>query len=64
MSCTGHVTSPTRCHPQDARWMSRAQIEEIVVAKDYKDALGGLVSHTNWAMIEQVPRSSQKCGVQ
>ena len=35
--------------------MSRQAIEAIVVAKDYKDALDGLVSHNNWAMIEQAP---------
>ena len=36
-----------------ARWMSRAQIAALVVPSGYKEALDGLVSANNWAMIEQ-----------
>ena len=36
-----------------ARWMGRAEIQGLVVARDYKGSLDGLVSANNWAMIEQ-----------
>lgn len=41
--------------------MSREHIEKLVVAKDYKGALDGLVSFNNWDMIKQVKHDALIC---